>query len=63
MTEQTGGSLTRMGDNGYVCASCFGEFDSLQWCGWCNEPNTGDMEGSYAFGCNHCGGKASWDND
>lgn len=56
-------TVVRIGEDKYVCASCFGEFESLQWCGWCNEPNTGDMEGSYAFGCNHCGGKIGWDDD
>ncbi|MGH6804277.1 MAG: hypothetical protein ACREC3_13050 [Methyloceanibacter sp.] len=50
------------GDN-YVCASCFGEFDRVEACGWCNEPNTGDMEHSYATGCNHCEGRAGWDRD
>ena len=47
----------------YVCASCFGEFDHLETCGWCNEPNTGDMEHTYITGCNHCEGKAEWERD
>lgn len=41
----------------WVCTSCFEEFDELNYCDWCNELNTGDMEQSYAFGCNHCDGK------
>ncbi|MDD4964083.1 MAG: hypothetical protein PHI11_09220 [Gallionella sp.] len=47
----------------YICTSCFGEFNSLQSCGWCNEPNTGDMEFSYISGCNHCEGQAGWEAD
>lgn len=47
----------------FFCASCFEIFDSVQWCGWCNAPNTGDMEHSYLTGCNHCEGKAGWDKD
>jgi hypothetical protein len=46
-----------------VCASCFGEFNTLQMCGWCNEPNTGDMECSYFTGCNQCDEKAGWEKD
>jgi hypothetical protein len=51
-----------VGDAEYVCACCFATFESLQWCGWCNEPNTGDMEGSHVFGCGHCEGLSGWDN-
>ncbi len=40
----------------WICASCFGMFQSLQTCDWCNELNTGDMEHSYVAGCNHCDG-------
>jgi len=47
----------------YLCVSCFGLFDSLQYCGWCNEPNTGDMEYSSFSGCSHCDGKAGWHAD
>lgn len=47
----------------FVCASCFTEFDHLETCDWCNEPNTGDMEYSYATGCNHCDGVAGWERD
>lgn len=47
----------------YVCASCFGVFDGLETCGWCNEPNTGDMEHTSITGCNHCEGKSGWERD
>ena len=49
----------RCGD--YVCASCFRQFDYLSRCGWCNEPNTGDMSDSYVAGCNHCDGLSGHD--
>jgi hypothetical protein len=44
-------------NNEWVCASCFREFESLDYCQWCNEPNTGDMEHSMFDGCNHCDGR------
>jgi hypothetical protein len=47
----------------YFCTSCFGTFKSLQHCGWCSEPNTGDMDGSYASGCNFCDGHSDWNRD
>ncbi|MCC5982714.1 MAG: hypothetical protein JJU26_13460 [Oceanicaulis sp.] len=47
----------------WICASCLGNFDELQICDWCNEPNTGDMEQSYVAGCNHCEGMAGWHRD
>ena len=56
-------TVVRIEDKPYVCANCFSEFDSLGWCQWCNEPNTGDMEHSYWSGCNVCDGKAGWDRD
>ncbi|UHD17855.1 hypothetical protein [Thiocapsa bogorovii] len=56
-------TVVRTPNDEYVCASCFGVFESLQWCQWCNEPNTGDMENSYWAGCNFCDGKAGWDKD
>ncbi len=43
--------------NNYLCTTCFGEFDSMETCGWCHELNTGDMADSYWFGCGICGGK------
>lgn len=54
-------TVARVGDEQYFCTMCFKEFDSIAHCGWCNEPNTGDMENSYYSGCNHCDGKAAWD--
>lgn len=56
-------TVVRTPNDEYVCASCFGVFENLQWCEWCNEPNTGDMENSYWAGCNFCDGKAGWDKD
>ena len=47
-------------DEEYFCTTCFGRFRSVEWCGWCNEPNTGDMENSSWTGCNHCDGNAGW---
>ncbi len=47
----------------WICASCFEIFDSLSTCGWCNEPNTGDMEDSYVIGCNFCEGMTGWHKD
>ncbi|MFI5072888.1 MAG: hypothetical protein ACHP8A_18585 [Terriglobales bacterium] len=47
----------------FNCVSCFGEFDSLDVCEWCNEPNSGDMDGSYFSGCSHCGGRGEWDGN
>jgi hypothetical protein len=55
-------TVVRVGEDRYVCTRCFGEFESLQWCKWCNEPNTGDMEDSYFTGCNYCDGK-DFDDD
>lgn len=47
----------------YFCGSCFDISDEVEYCGWCNEPNTGDMEHSYAAGCNHCDGRMGWEKD
>jgi hypothetical protein len=47
----------------WLCTSCFQEFNSLSACDWCNDLNTGDMEFSYASGCNHCEGSAGWHKD
>ena len=56
-------TVVRTENDEWICASCFGVFDSLSCCGWCNDPNTGDMEYSYAAGCNHCDGMAGWHKD
>jgi len=56
-------TVIRTENDEYVCASCFGIFETMHWCGWCNEPNTGDMEDSYWAGCSFCDGKAGWDKD
>ena len=47
----------------YICTSCFLTLEHLEYCDWCNEPNTGDMENSSWAGCNHCDGRAGWDRD
>lgn len=47
----------------YLCTGCLEVSDSIEYCQWCNEPNTGDMRGSYLNGCNHCDGKFGWDGD
>jgi len=56
-------TIIRTESDELVCASCFEEFESFERCGWCNELNTGDMEHSYIFGCNHCEGSAGWHKD
>lgn len=56
-------TVVRTENDEWICASCFGVFDSLESCGWCNEPNTGDMEHSYVTGCNHCDGMVGWYKD
>lgn len=55
-------SVARLNDEGdrYICTSCFGEFDSVESCEWCNELNTGDMADSFWAGCNSCDGWAAW---
>lgn len=47
----------------WIATCCLTEHTDLSWCGWCNEPNTGDMDDSYYLGCNFCDGKAGWDKD
>ncbi len=55
-------TVVRRGDN-YFCTSCFEICRQVEMCEWCNEPCTGDMEGSYVFGCNHCEGQLGWHKD
>ena len=50
-------TVARLKEDRYICTSCFGEFDSVHSCDWCNELNTGDMTGSFWAGCNSCDGK------
>lgn len=56
-------TVVKTSDETYMCASCFLILDHLQRCDWCNEPNTGDMEHSLWAGCNHCDGRAGWENN
>ena len=56
-------TVVRTENDGWVCSNCLEVFDSLEKCGWCNEPNTGDMEDSYLTGCNVCEGYWGWHKD
>ena len=49
--------------NSHICTSCFLVLDFLNRCGWCGEPNTGDMESSLWAGCGHCDGSSDWRKD
>lgn len=51
-------AVVPLGEDGHLCTSCFGEFDSMQVCGWCTERNTGDMTDSLWAGCSVCDGSA-----
>lgn len=54
-------TVVRIRDDYYACASCFETFNSMQYCQWCNDPNTGDMEHSFSTGCSQCDGRGGWD--
>lgn len=56
-------TVVRTENDEWICASCFSVFDTLECCEWCNELNSGDMEGSYVAGCNRCEGMAGWHSD
>jgi hypothetical protein len=56
-------TVVRAEDDSYICTSCFLVLAYLQFCGWCNEPNTGDMEHSSWSGCNLCDGRGGWEKD
>lgn len=47
----------------YLCLHCLDLSEIIQFCGWCSEANTGDMEDSYWRGCNVCDGRSGWDKD
>lgn len=47
----------------YLCVACLHLTDEMSFCGWCNEPNNGDMEMSEWAGCNHCEGRGGWTRD
>ena len=53
-------TVVRVEDDSYLCTGCFLELDSLQRCGWCAEPNTGNMEDSSWSGCSECDGRVGW---
>lgn len=44
---------------GYLCSNCLGYFKSVGQCEYCSDYMTGDTEGTYASGCEHCDGAAS----
>ena len=54
-------TVVRLSEDGdrHLCTSCFGEFESMQVCGWCNESNTGDMADSFWAGCSVCDGSGA----
>jgi hypothetical protein len=56
-------TVVRTENDEWICAGCLEVFESLSTCGWCNEPNTGDMEDSYVTGCNFCEGYSGWHKD
>jgi hypothetical protein len=47
----------------YFCTNCFSISDDVEYCQWCNEPTTGNMDNTYFTGCEHCEGKAGWEAD
>lgn len=53
-------TVVRTDSEKYVCANCFGEFELMQQCEWCDELDTGDMENSYLSGCSVCDGRLGW---
>lgn len=44
--------------DGFVCRQCFSHFESVNQCDWCSTYVTGDVDDSFAFGCNYCDGYA-----
>lgn len=56
-------TVFNLGDERYFCCSCFDIAHEISICGWCNEPNTGNMEYSFWSGCSICDGKGGWDSD
>lgn len=58
-------TVVRLKNGWWLCTQCFTPFEDneISVCGWCNEPNTGDMEDSSWSGCGFCEGRAGWDKD
>lgn len=50
-------TVVRTENYSHICTSCFITVESVQFCEWCGEPNTGDMTDSFVTGCNHCEGR------
>lgn len=42
----------------HICAGCLTAFETLNFCEFCGESNSGDMTDSYWKGCNHCDGRS-----
>jgi hypothetical protein len=47
----------------WLCSECLSQFETMEACQWCNELNSGNMEYSYAKGCNFCEGMIGWRGD
>lgn len=45
-------------EDGYLCTNCFTYFDSVDQCEYCSDYMTGDTQGTYAPGGEHCDGAA-----
>lgn len=45
-------------ESGYLCINCFTYFNAVGQCEYCSDYMTGDTEGTYATGCEHCEGTA-----
>lgn len=58
-------TLIRTENEQWICANCLQTFEpeSLIDCGWCGTPNTGDMEMSFYYGCDCCGGSKEYNED
>ncbi len=56
-------TVARTRNDDYVCMSCFERFEYVTRCAWCNEANTGDMDGSYLSGCISCEGLIGHERD
>ena len=56
-------TVVRTEDDSWICAGCLIMVDKINFCGWCNEANTGDMEMSFISGCNYCDGRGGWERE
>ncbi|MAO55213.1 MAG: hypothetical protein CMM61_05920 [Rhodospirillaceae bacterium] len=60
-TPETAGTL----DDGErcFCFNCFCWPERIEFCEWCNEPFTGEANGTFWSGCERCDGQAGWTRD